>query len=272
MTGSAGFSRVCQLILSLQCSGAWPLEAQENALEQFQPRQVAIQPVDNKFGAGPTGEAFGPFVAEWRLTSDAGRRSPYAEFALYPKGKHVKISSDSVHFPRSSWYAQRLMEREQEQHGPFQNGDIIPMFGSLYRAEWYQPKGDAGDLILSRIEKENWPEGIILDPFARPVLTNGCLRFPSAQIRCLFDEKNRRFRLLVPSWKYLPKTGNALETTEIDVVVGKVVTVPIDAGGHFKVISVVLPDDQIRIPGWVELRRVWPNIVPFGVEQDLELR
>lgn len=32
---------------------------------------------------------------------------------------------------------------------------------------------------------------------------------------------------------------------------------------NFNVTSIVLPDAARHIPGWVELRRVWPEIVPF---------
>jgi len=34
---------------------------------------------------------------------------------------------------------------------------------------------------------------------------------------------------------------------------------------HFQVVSVVRPELDSHIPGWVELRRVWPAIPAFGV-------
>jgi len=128
-------------------------------------------------------------------------------FNLQPNSRdYLRIEKGlaRVSYPANKWLTQRLLESVRRYSGPVAIGDVIPLFGALYRITDFRQEDNGGkgtEIILQRVEAGDWPDGITLDPFAYPVLTGGGLNVsnltPIDIHSVTFDEKANQFRLTV---------------------------------------------------------------------------
>ncbi|MBC8290442.1 MAG: hypothetical protein H8E37_09005 [Planctomycetes bacterium] len=217
------------------------------------------------------------------------RKDGSVYFNLVPNAQSyagVEGGAGSVKFPENRWLSQRLLEAIIQYSGPVAKGDFIPLFGCLYEVTGFSEEGNGGfgtGIELRKMDAIEWPDGIKLDPFAYAVLNGGHLDLrssvPKVDIRDLsFDEKKNQFHVTVFQ-EYIKPARDALSRevawTEKVVTIKSGMLLVMTVGGrrvHFRVVSVVPPDKDKHIPGWVEFRQLWPTVRPFGVQETLKIR
>ncbi len=182
---------------------------------------------------------------------------------------------NQLEVPNNAWLHQRLLERVSFASGSVVKGDILPINGALYVVERCQQsefQSDMANITLARMPRDKWPDGILCDEFAYALTTGGSIWTATigfvarGQIHVEWDENKHDYQLKVSSQiGTSPTTGRTVE----EIFAARPgVPFALEAAGqisHFQIVSVVAPNPESHIPGWVELRRVWPAIPPFGV-------
>lgn len=195
-------------------------------------------------------------------------------------------------YPANDWLRQRAIEMCREETGPFYKDDIVPVFGALYRATRIDsnlnddPHG--ASIHLSKLGNAEWPAGVTLDPFAYAITTGGSLSLASTSplekrsftpsLKLKYDDTSKSFSLTVVHYRVdmtsqiNGKSGvDGRGWREEDVPVENDSSIRVTVGSvyhNFRVVSIVPPDRDKHIPGWVEVRRIWPRVIPFGTEEE----
>jgi len=178
-------------------------------------------------------------------------------------------------FPDDQWIAQRLLEATDQRTGPILTDDVIPVFGSLYKVvRCVKAKGSAdADISLQKLPAKDWPAGIQLDPYGYHITSGGYILLPGSRdrpgpdgnvVRIVFDPEKKEFHLIIENEAV--GREQKLEVRKANIVAKEGINFPVVTYTqvyNFRVTSIVLPDAARHIPGWVEIRRVWPQIVPF---------
>ena len=178
-------------------------------------------------------------------------------------------------FPDDQWIAQRLLEATDLRTGPIMTNDVIPVFGSLYKVvRCVKPTGSAdADISLQKLPAKDWPASIQLDPYGYPITSGGYIVLPGSRyrvrpygnvVRVIFVPEEQQYHLIIGHEAV--GREQKLEVREANIVAKEGMQFPVVTHTqvyNFKVTSIVLPDPARQIPGWVELRRVWPEIIPF---------
>lgn len=178
-------------------------------------------------------------------------------------------------FPDDQWIAQRLLEATDLRTGPIINDDVIPVFGSLYKVvRCVRATGSPdADISLQKMPAMDWPADIELDPYGYPITPGGYIILPGSRyrvspygnvVRVVFVPEEQQYHLVIGH--EVEGREQKLEVREANIVATKGLNFPVVTHTqiyNFKVTSVVLPDPVRHIPGWVELRRIWPQIIPF---------
>ena len=265
-----------------------PLAAQDDNewLRPFQEDfiQIEARQTQGSFERGPY------YIGKGRcFLGDTYRQKGSIRFSLRPNSRGYAFTGDGaegVLFPENRWLSQRLLESILQYSGPVAQGDFMPLFGCLYEVDSFTEPEDGGTgagIYLRRMDADEWPDGIKLDPFAYAVLNGGGLDLPSSvpkgDVRNLsFDEKKNQFHVTVIQ-EYIKPARDALSRevawTEKVVAIKPEGLLTMRVGGrfvHFRVISVVPPDKDKHIPGWVEFRQLWPTVRPFGIKETIKIR
>jgi len=145
------------------------------------------------------------------------------------------------------------------------------MFGWIYELAGINiPSGanEGADLFLRKVPHDRWPQGLTLDPYAYAITNGGCLTVPralvgGASVKVNFDPEQRQFDLTCVIGYRGPTMQKAVAKAGELLNFGNV---------YLRIVTVVPPNAEQHISGWVEFRYLWPEIVPYGVEQTSEVR
>ncbi|MFY9252945.1 MAG: hypothetical protein WAO83_05800 [Fuerstiella sp.] len=192
----------------------------------------------------------------------------------------MQYASGRLRSSESRWEGQRLVEMTDLRSGPVTKDDLMPVFGWLLKVTRCHPGGgDTADVTLQRLPRDAWPDGVTLDPYAYAVTTGGTLTIPAASISkngtlglpmsVEFNPIDKVFLLRVAHELVAEEDGSLTqEIRQIEATPALRFPVMRASGTlYFQVISVVAPDPDRRITGWVEIRRMWPAIEPFGFHE-----
>lgn len=187
-----------------------------------------------------------------------------------------KIANNSRAAAKKSnnqWIRQRVFESVTTSTGELTIGSKLPMFGWLYEVtdiDINETDPQGARFKLEKIPREHWPKGMTLDPYAYPILNGGSIVTNAVKVGSIsvrFDESrtcNLRYHqeefqysegiFISKEVKVVPKQNDVLKTSGIRF------------GRECKVVSIVPPDSETNVVGWVEVREIWPELVPFGDE------
>lgn len=208
------------------------------------------------------------FEGEGLLHSQGTEVERIASFTvqLNRKTRQVNVRTGTVRYPRNRWLAQRVAEMVTFSTGPLTEGQLVPIFGTIYTVSRIQPEGRSNRgarIVLAKTPRHLWPGKVKIDAFAYAITDGGSISLSSTlRYRVNYDAVKQCFQL-IRDGERLNRTGT-LDVKERMVI-------DAGAGIQYQVIAVVTPDSQAKVPGWIEFRRLWPEVVPFGVEQTLEI-
>lgn len=251
----------------------------------FQLRYAIIPGGDDPLGQGVVGSfPFPGHTGYAELANDPGPDGlgATARFIMGASGsKVIRIEGNIVHTSENQWLTQRFLEGVRGKFTLVHEQDLIPLFGTLYRVVRIRPRNDARptEIHLQRVSEDQWPPGVQLDPYAYTIsdageLWSGFGVHNEWLVTCKYDSAQKRFVLSIPKYEYDPRNGAVGRrlSEENTAVAGELLMIRCATDIiRFRVVSVVLPDPEHHIPGWVELRKLWPKIVPYGIEQDIQL-
>ncbi len=176
-----------------------------------------------------------------------------------------------VSFSNHSWLRQRQLDGCGNSIGPFYRKEIIPICGALYRVANIQPSDEGAYVALDKLAKSEWPAGISLDPFAYAITPGSAIGMRNvcrtAPIAVTYDSSAKHFTLKLSSDTLQLYHPERPQFETVDLVVDSLITFQIMVGNEpvsFRVVSIVPPNPDKHIPGWVEVRRIWPRVTPFG--------
>lgn len=241
---------------------------------ELHPKVVEIAPDNLSFGEISRSYWCNSVTVVATLVDGPSAAQPKARIGF--ARKRTSGVGTEYHLPKNQWLAQRAVERISSNPGPMQEEDIIPVYQWLYRVNRLRVEADRHGvgLTLSRVERNDWPPGITLDPYAHAVAEGGSLDVPFAfpngppAVQSKYDPSTGKWELRVSHETRQPDLSPMRrdELIVADVGVSFTVSTMTDTI-PLRVVSVVNPDSEHGIRGWVELRRIMPEIVPFGVEQ-----
>ena len=197
-------------------------------------------------------------------------------------------------YPANNWLRQRAIEKCIVESGPFYKDDLIPVFGKLYRATRLDTNLfddlQGASIVLTKIDPTEWPVGVTLDPYAYAVTPGGALsihctpslkkRVITPSIRLTYNERLNSYSLKVVHDR-VTMISPILGSISDDGRTWRQDDVPVQANGRigmivgrdyqrFRIVSIVHPDRDKHLPGWVEFRRIWPQITPYGIDVESE--
>ena len=246
----------------------------------LQPESVSIEAIEEEYGGQPSTKWGGWLLVSGGRVDVPEGQTPTATVRFESRRSTVFIREvDGVlHWPRNQWEAQRRMERVEDHYGPIRKGDMIPQFGWLYHVENMNYEGTRGAFLrLKKVDAAKWPLGITLDPYAYTITDGGYLNLNVAflgkpSVSAKYDKDKKQWRLQLSHEERQTNMQYKRREEELEAKTSQLVTVKTGTDVHrFKIVSVVLPDPKNNIPGWIELRKLWPKIIPFGIEQDIKL-
>ncbi|MBC8289646.1 MAG: hypothetical protein H8E37_04945 [Planctomycetes bacterium] len=227
--------------------------------------------------------------------SDAFLAAGYEEngkvyFRISPNVKRmVKVEKgiDRISFPANSWLRQRMVEAVVEHSGPVQKGDLIPLFGCLYsvhRITREEGGGTGREITLLKVDKKNYPSGMSLSEYGYAAVDGGGLDLPTgsprADLLVRWDPKRRVFLLnLLKSYAVtnLPPRDRVFDITvgwrEEQMTAKKDSLVVLKTPGkdvYLRIVNIVMPSKDDRIPGWVEVRQIWPKLTAYNSEDGVD--
>lgn len=266
------------------------LQAARDLAEQLRPFQdevITIEACDeNSAELGiewdtPTIGRARAFRGEGRLARD---QEMSGRFWISPKETTGRRQANGVVlYPQNQWLAQRQFEAVNVATGPLSITHKIPLFGSLYSVTTITPRPvcSGAKIKLRRVEKVDWPEGISIDPFAYAVTNGGALRMGrhggGISISAEYSEAEKKFKMTVTAKGWNSKFVGQPDYREWRFVdKDDRLSSKLAPQTQFRVIRIVPPDPENpdpkkRVPGWVELRQVWPLLIPFGTESSPRL-
>ena len=222
-------------------------------------------------------------IRQFRIDGRAAEKQkpgPFQGHVCFYKGHRFFTDVTSYYdirleVPDNAWLQQRMLERVSFSSGPIVRGDIMPINGTLYivdRCKQSEFGIHFANIALVRLQRDKWPEAIQCDEYAYAITSGGHLSVPgheeSSNLEVKWDEVNAEYQLIVGSFVVQP-SGPALKFRQVAIRQARPGVQFALAGDeeihHFQVVSVVPPKPESHIPGWVELRRVWPAIQPFGM-------
>ena len=271
------------VILSALCgAGENQLVAQQinPDLLPLQPESAHVGAIDIEFGQPPSSKWGGWLFAEG-LNVYGPDGQPIAARIQFQAASNTVFSRqvDGVlHEPMNQLLAQKRLENVRDEYGPIRKGELIPQFGWLYHVEnLNNNRGGGSNLSLTKVKAEKWPAGISLDPYAYAITDGGYLNLNVAflgkpSVTAKYDRNKNTWRLKLSHEERQTDMQYKRREEELDAKTGQLVTVKTGTDVHrFKIVSIVIPDPKNNIPGWVELRKLWPKIIPYGIEQDIKL-
>jgi hypothetical protein len=209
-------------------------------------------------------QAPGPFQGSVEFYE---RNNDFSNLRLYHQNR--------LNIPDNPWLQQRMYERTGLRSGPLIKGDIIPISGTLYEVI-HCAKSDAqfgsAEITLTRLPLDRWPDDVVCDDYAYAITPGGFITVPSrsigpkGKVYVSWRDQQSDFELKTMHEIQISSSATKFHTETFNASSG--VAFPLGVGGevyHFKVVHVVNPNPESHIPGWVEVRRVWPKIEPFGV-------
>ena len=229
-----------------------------------------------------------PYIGTKRAFKGTARRivhgqpKGYVQFDVSPNMSRdliVSEGTDTVRYPANSWLTQQLHESAKIISGPVRKGTVLPLFGAIYVVSAIEddPRGGHGVAItLRRLQTEQYPGDIELDPYAYAITQGGLLDIPSTLIQpeILVDfDTDRRCILTIRGEVNGTSHGKGrwdahVTTRDVVASVGKLIVVRLGQNKVlFRVVTIVHPNEKERLIGWAEVRRVWPVIVPFGTSK-----
>jgi len=208
-----------------------------------------------------------------------GQSKGAVRFSFRPRTQRnlvISTGMNTVEYPENSWFRQRLHESVQLVSGPVDKGSVVPMFGALYTVAMIEDDKRGGhgvSMKLQRLPHKEYRGEVRLDPYAYAITNGGWIDIPSTlvqpEILVAFDGRERCFLTIrgehtgISQGKGRWTTHNT--TQKVLAIVNKLIIVRLgQASVLFRVVSIVYPDEKARLTGWIEVRRVWPSLVPFG--------
>ena len=267
-----------------------------DSIERYQPQDINFS--HGKGGTiqeGPS-SIFPEYEGYGYRRVSTRKDEPCAAFEIGMEGPwpraSLKKDGDSPLYPANSWLRQRAIEKCREETGPFYKDDIVPVFGALYRVTRIDselPDDPQGASIhLSKMGRAEWPAGVTLDPFAYAITPGGSLSIPHARklttlfftpsLKLKYDDTSKSFSLTI-FHDLRDRNAPIYGTSMFDGKAWREDDVPIENNSRFgitvgrehqsfRVVSIVPPNRDKHIPGWVEVRRIWPRVTPFGTEEE----
>ena len=274
------------LIVCVCLSTATNIKAQNESdlLRPFQQDVLQIGAKPENVGGVDDGPSYigfsSAFLGEGQLT-DATAGKKMVKFSVYPSGNQVNSRTpDKLVYPENQWLSQRIYENISVHSGTLKEGDLVPLFGWLYEIDSFTvpPLAFEGvDIILKKTRISQWPDRIALDPYAYPVVNEGIIHLAPGGVRVTitvqFQKESEQYELkVIRAYRKTDNSGFVRHEDKVLVKRGTLINVKNVWGLQFKVVSVVPPNTKNKIPGWVELRRVWPSIKPYGIDETGQLK
>lgn len=265
-----------------------------DSIELFQPPIIHISiDLNESIESEPSSILPGYKGLGFGMDSPRKDGSSCASFEMHPgggwPGEFRKKRTDLPVYPANDWLRQRFIENNGQVTGPLHKDDIVPMCAALYRVTTLgsnRPNDPVGSrIVLTKMGQAEWPAGITLDPFAYAITTGGKLSLPKVSQNHInpsltpkYDEKSKSFSVTVFHVRYDQSfqlggksslDGQVWRQDDLVIQKNSKMTVAVGSEYHtFRVVSIVPPDRDKHLPGWVEFRRVWPRITPFGTEEE----
>lgn len=253
----------------------------QSGAEEFQDDTLQIVPENTSASLPNLESAFGE---KRGFEGDAarivfGQPKGLVRFNFRPRLKRnlvVSTGMSTVEYPTNSWFAQQLHESIRIISGPVDKGKVVPMFGTLYKVATIEDDERGGygvAMKLQKLARHERPRSAKLDPYAYAIMHGGWLDIPSTlnQPEILVNFESPELCVLTVRGEHVGISQgkgrwSAHSTTKKVVAkVGKPVVVPLgQANVLFRVVSIAYPNEKSQLTGWVEVRRVWPSLVPFG--------
>lgn len=203
------------------------------------------------------------------------RESPLrARLSLWPRRKantRIYKNSGKVVYPRNQWLTQRYIEMVGLTFGVVEEGTVIPVFGCLY--EVLGVDGNDPDYTRVRLMKAD-PDSELnarLDPYGYAIPNGGSLditgQTDAKEIRVHYDATSGAFELTVSREYKGADLRYQYSTTSTGARKGDTIELRPDEAVFFRITDIVKPDAERGVSGWVEFRRLWPTIRPFGISE-----
>ena len=195
------------------------------------------------------------------------------------------LSKGTLKGPANQWLIQRYLEATSTHYGPVEVHDIIPVFGTLYRVDGIRKDDNGGMgalLTLRKLASDEWPEGIEVDPYAYQVTNGGHLDvhglLPLVEFQDVsYDVSKAKYQVtvtqpLVLAQQFANRREVSWSEVTVDIESGSLLSIQCGCMVYIRVTNVVAPNSRKNIPGWVEFRRLWPTVRPFGIAEIVPVR
>ena len=193
-----------------------------------------------------------------------------------PRSRYFRSNIDPVQLSTNQWVVQRYFENVRRLSGPLIEGDCVPMLGHLYRVSSIASPATSikgAQLELTKIPREQWDDDFSLDPYSYAVTDGGSLELPgwsaSRRLDLAYDVTAKHYEASITQEYLGPDRKPARSVKQITLEPGKADSIVMTRWIRFRVVSIVPPEPAKNIPGWVELRMMWPTIKPYGFDESL---
>lgn len=177
------------------------------------------------------------------------------------------------------WHKQMNFEKYHFVSGHRQLNDVVPLFGVPYKITKIDRKaghrGGQVDLTLTKVVDKNMVESLTTDPYAHIIMNEGNFKHEYGNtVKVNFDYEIEAFILKFQHVKISSenlKPEFVIKKSEMIASLGTDINLTDGVNTYsYRIISIVRPDKSANIPGWIGIRRCWPEIVPFGVTNSPE--
>ena len=276
---------VMVLVLIIVAESLVSVQADEpDAMDRFQPPRIEIS-------HGPGGELRNdpceivPEYTGYGFCETSSRENEFcASFTmgmepLYGRVPQSPLQSGGLEYPKHDWLKQRMIERYGLRVGPLYRDDLVPVCGALYRSTQVDLKTGGDDpqgarIILDKIPRSEWPAGISLDPYAYVITPGGSLNIwnvsQTTPVKLSYDASSKTFSMKITHDAVQIYNPERNQSRSEDVVVDESSVshwFRVGVGNEqllFRIVSVVPPNPEQHLPGWIEIRRIWPRVTPYG--------
>lgn len=216
--------------------------------------------------------------ARARANAGADGKAMFLYFDVMLEDSFRNLTTSKKDFIR--WHHQMSFEGYHFVSGGRSLGEIIPLFGIPYRISDVKVYSQSNHKnVVAKLEKVTEPtliHQLSTDPFAHVIMNGETLYgVHENRVKVLFDQDTAGYVLETQLVRIVLDNEEKLTYSQrIQKVRAELGTIVNSSDGvnifSYEVVKIVRPEPSESIPGWIGIRRRWPEIVPFGVTNSSE--